>query len=308
MLSYITHYFLLMGELQMKKSVTKGLIIAAVAIVAVIILSVSICVSIPTGHTGVVTTFGRVESYVLDEGIHFKLPWQKVVTMDNRTQKGSVTMQAFSSDIQQVDVICTVNYGVNRSTSQDLYKNVGVHYYDTVMLPRINESIKSVFSKYTAESLVGQREKLSTQILEILLPEMNSYGIDVSAVSVENIDFTDVFTDAVEAKQVAEQAKLQATIEQEQKTIEEKAIAERKAISAEAEANVQKIQADAEAYATKVQAEADAEANSKIAASMTQELLKYLEIKQWNGILPKIYSGNGGSLIPIINGLNDSEG
>lgn len=292
----------------MKKSVTKGLIIAAVAIVAVIILSVSICVSIPTGHTGVVTTFGRVESYVLDEGIHFKLPWQKVVTMDNRTQKGSVTMQAFSSDIQQVDVICTVNYGVNRSTSQDLYKNVGVHYYDTVMLPRINESIKSVFSKYTAESLVGQREKLSTQILEILLPEMNSYGIDVSAVSVENIDFTDVFTDAVEAKQVAEQAKLQATIEQEQKTIEEKAIAERKTISAEAEANVQKIQADAEAYATKVQAEADAEANSKIAASMTQELLKYLEIKQWNGILPKIYSGNGGSLIPIINGLNDSEG
>ena len=297
-----------MEELQMKKSVTKGLIIAAVAIIAVIILSVSICVSIPTGHTGVVTTFGRVESYVLDEGIHFKLPWQKVVTMDNRTQKGSVTMQAFSSDIQQVDVICTVNYGVNRSTSQDLYKNVGVHYYDTVMLPRINESIKSVFSKYTAESLVGQREKLSTQILEILLPEMNSYGIDVSAVSVENIDFTDVFTDAVEAKQVAEQAKLQATIEQEQKTIEEKAIAERKAISAEAEANVQKIQADAEAYATKVQAEADAEANSKIAASMTQELLKYLEIKQWNGILPKIYSGNGGSLIPIINGLNDSEG
>ena len=292
----------------MKKSVTKGLIIAAVAIIAVIILSVSICVSIPTGHTGVVTTFGRVESYVLDEGIHFKLPWQKVVTMDNCTQKGSVTMQAFSSDIQQVDVICTVNYGVNRSTSQDLYKNVGVHYYDTVMLPRINESIKSVFSKYTAESLVGQREKLSTQILEILLPEMNSYGIDVSAVSVENIDFTDVFTDAVEAKQVAEQAKLQATIEQEQKTIEEKAIAERKAISAEAEANVQKIQADAEAYATKVQAEADAEANSKIAASMTQELLKYLEIKQWNGILPKIYSGNGGSLIPIINGLNDSEG
>ncbi len=297
-----------MEELQMKKSVTKGLIIAAVAIIAVIILSVSICVSIPTGHTGVVTTFGRVESYVLDEGIHFKLPWQKVVTMDNCTQKGSVTMQAFSSDIQQVDVICTVNYGVNRSTSQDLYKNVGVHYYDTVMLPRINESIKSVFSKYTAESLVGQREKLSTQILEILLPEMNSYGIDVSAVSVENIDFTDVFTDAVEAKQVAEQAKLQATIEQEQKTIEEKAIAERKAISAEAEANVQKIQADAEAYATKVQAEADAEANSKIAASMTQELLKYLEIKQWNGILPKIYSGNGGSLIPIINGLNDSEG
>lgn len=289
----------------MKKGV-KGLIIAAVIVVALIIISVNICVSIPTGHTGVVTTFGKVETYVLDEGIHFKLPWQKVVTMDNRTQKGSVTMQAFSSDIQQVDVVCTVNYGVNRATSQELYKNVGVSYYDTVMLPRLNESIKAVFSKYTAENLIGQREQLSNQILEILSPEMNAYGIDISAISVENIDFTDVFTDAVEAKQVAEQAKLQATIEQEQKTIEEKAVAERKAISAEAEANVQKIQAEAEAYATKIQAEAEAEANSKISSSMTEALLKYIEIKQWNGVLPEIYSGNGGSLIPIINGIASS--
>ncbi len=282
----------------MKKSV-KTLIIIAVIVVAALILVVNCFASIPTGHTGVITTFGKVEDKVLAEGIHFKMPWQKVINMDNRTQRGTVTTDAFSSDIQQVDVVCTINYNVNRSQAQNLYKNVGAYYYDTVMLPRFHESIKAIFSQYTAENLISERQTLSDQILEIITGEMSEYGIVVSSVSIEDLDFTDVFTDAVEAKQVAEQAKLQAKIEQEQKTIEEKATAERKTIAADAEANVKKINADAAAYATKVQAEAEAEANNKISDSMTDALLKYLEIKQWNGILPEIYSGDGG-ILPII--------
>ena len=31
--------------------------------------------SVPTGNTGIVTTFGRVENYVLDAGISMKAPW-----------------------------------------------------------------------------------------------------------------------------------------------------------------------------------------------------------------------------------------
>lgn len=48
--------------------------------------------------------------------------------------------------------------------------------------------------------------------MEILSPEMAEYGISVTAVSIENVDFTDAFTDAVEDKQVAEQTKLRTEI------------------------------------------------------------------------------------------------
>ena len=284
----------------MKPKTIKKLVIALVVIVAAVALSVNIYTVVPTGHTGVVTTFGKVESYVLDEGVHFKLPWQNVVKMDNRAQKETLTMSAFSSDIQQVDVVCSVNFSVDRETSQNLYRNVGAYYYDTVMSPRIHESVKAIFAKFSAENLVGERSTLSTQIAELLAPEMKAYGIEIINVSVENVDFTDVFTDAVEAKQVAEQSKLQAQIEQEQKVMEAEKEAERAKIAAEAEAAVKKIVADADAYAVEIAAEAEAEANRKIAESITDELLEYREIAQWDGKLPTIYSGEGG-VIPILD-------
>ena len=295
------------GEITMfmSKKTTRGLIIAAVVIIALSVLSGTMFVQVPTGHTGVVTTFGKVEDYVLSEGINFKLPWQKVIRMDNRAQKESITTQAFSSDIQQVDITCTVNFSVDRETSQNLYRNVGEYYYNTVMLPRINEDVKAVFTKYSADSLMTNRENLSNEIKDILAPEMKVFGIEIMSVSVENIDFTDVFTDAVEQKQVAEQARLQAQIEQEQKTMEENAKAEREVIAAEAAAQVAKIDADAKAYAVEVQAKAEAEANAKLAASITEELIAYNEINQWDGALPQFYGADG--MLPILDLTTSTE-
>ena len=285
-------------------NVSKKTVIFLVAMAAVIAAIAALAsfsmVTVPTGHTGVVVTFGRVEDYVLDEGVHLKLPWQTVIKMDNRAQKEQLAFQAFSSDIQQVDVSCAVNFSVDRETSQNLYRNVGVSYYETVMQPRIYESIKAVFANYSAENLIGKRSVLSEEVMAILSPEMKVYGIEIINVSIENIDFSDVFTDAVESKQVAEQSKLQAQIEQEQKTMEQNAEAERKLIQIEAEAEAAKIKADAEAYAVRVQAEAEAEANQKLAASISELFNDYKQIEKWNGELPQIVSGDG-TVLPIID-------
>ena len=170
------------------------------------------------------------------------------------------------------------------------------------MNPRIMEDVKAVFSKCTAENLVASREDLSTEVESILSPEMKAYGIEIISVSIEDIDFTDVFTDAVEAKQVAEQSKLQAEIEEAQKTMIAQQEAERAQIQANANAEVAKINADAEAYAVKVAAEA--EANQKIANSLTNELIQYNEVSRWNGELPQVYASDG--TVPILNMQEDN--
>lgn len=281
------------------KSAVITLIIAAVVIVALCIVSSLVTVTVPAGHTGVVVSFGHVEDNIIPEGLHFKLPWQQIIKMDNRAQKATVTSQAFSSDIQQVSIVCSVNYSIDRETSKELYRNVGQNYYDTVMQPRILDDIKAVFTKYSAENLIESRNLLPNQIEELLAPEMKNYGINIISISIEDIDFTDVFTDAVEAKQVAEQSKLQATIEQEQKTMEQKAEAERKLVAAEAEAQVAKIKADAEAYAVQVKAASESEANAKLAASLTELLVRYNETLRWNGELPQFVGGD--STLPILD-------
>lgn len=207
----------------------------------VIGLAVSMTAFVPTGYTGILTTFGKVEDKTIQAGLNVVAPWQKVVKMDNRTQKQVIETQAFSSDIQQVDVVITLNHSIDKTTAQNLYSSVGKEYVDTILTPRALEGIKTVFSGYTAEELISNRIELSNAISTVVANDVFGYGIQVSGVSIENIDFTDAFTDAVEAKQVATQNKLTAETKQAQLTLEAQAEADRKIISAQAEAEANKI-------------------------------------------------------------------
>jgi len=278
----------------------KGMIIGIGALALVILVALTCTSTVETGYTGIVTTFGRVEDVTLEAGLHFKSPFQRIISMDNREQKSSFTTEAFSSDIQQVNIIGSINYAINKSTAMNLFKEVGTDYFNKLVYPRMLEITKGVFSKYTAENLVANRQRLSEAIREGLHTELSEYGINVISVSIENLDFTDAFTDAVEAKQVAAQKKLQAEIEQGQMTMETQQQAERKRINAEAEANVARINADADAYTLKVRSEAEAEANKKIAESLTEELIRFNEIKVWDGKLPTYMAGAGSTTLPIL--------
>ena len=282
------------------RNLKKGAIIAGIVIVVALIAFVTCTATVETGYTGIVTTFGKVEDVTLEAGLHFKSPFQQIIAMDNREQKTSFTTEAFSSDIQQVDITGSINYAINKSTAMNLFKEVGTDYFNKLVYPRMLEITKGVFSKYSAENLVANREKLSQNIRDGLFEELKDYGINVISLSIENLDFTDAFTDAVEAKQVAAQRKLQAEIEQAQMTMETQQQAERQRINAEAAANVAKINADADAYATKVRSEAEAEANKKIAESLTENLIKFNEIKNWDGKLPTFMAGEGTSTIPVL--------
>ena len=289
------------------ETMKKGLIIVIAAAALVLLVAVTCTATVQTGYTGIVTTFGKVEDITLEAGFHFKTPFQKIITMDNREQKDSFTTEAFSSDIQQVNIIGSINYAINKSTAMNLFKEVGTDYFNKLVYPRMLEITKGVFSKYTAENLVANRQRLSEAIREGLHSELDQYGINVISVSIENLDFTDAFTDAVEAKQVAAQKKLQAEIEQGQMTMESQQQAERKRINAEAEANVARINADADAYALQVRSEAEAEANKKIAESLTENLIRFNEIKAWDGKLPTYMAGEGTATMPILNLEHNTE-
>ena len=275
-----------------------------VALIVAIILAFSMIKTVPTGYTGILTTFGKVEPNTVSAGVHVIAPWQKIVKLDNRTQKVSVETDTFSKDIQQVKVSLAVNFCIDQATAQELYKTVGVNYYESVVLPRILENVKAVVAEYSAENLVAKRGELSDEILTRPTDDAAAYGINIISISVEDIDFTDEFTDAVERKQVATQNKLAAETEQAQKTMEEQAAADRAVISAKAKAEQDVIAANAELEVTKIQAEAalyagekEAEMNKRIAESLTPNLVKYYYIKQWEGVLPKTVLGEDNSFM-----------
>ncbi len=259
-----------------------------VVILAVIFLGSSFVV-IPAGHTGVALTFGKVEDVVLQEGLHFKVPFvQKIVVVDNRIVKLDVNTEAFSKDLQTITTVVAVNYHVGKENSQTLYKNVGMGFEEVLITPAVNEVLKAVTAKYTAVELVSSRAEVSMLLDEGLNEKMNAYGIFINELNIINWDFSEEYINAVEAKQVAEQNLIKTRTEQEQALVIANTEAQKRVIAAEAQANEIKVLADA-----------NAESNRIITESISELLIKYQTVAKWDGKLPTVMAGSDNMLIDI---------
>lgn len=189
-----------------------------------------------------------------------------------------------------------------------MYRTVGMDYADKIMMPRLLDALKSTFAKYSAEELVSNRQGISIAVFNMLRDELLTYAITVKEVAVEDIDFTDAFTNAIESKQVATQKKLQVQTEQEQQTLVAKAEAERARISAEAEAERMRIAAQAEAEAKRIAADAEAYRLQQEAKYVTDATIRKEMVEKWDGELPKITNSGVTSIIKtddLIGGRND---
>jgi len=270
--------------------------LSILVIFAVLILIFSCTTVIPAGHTGVVAVFGQVSSSVMQEGFHFKLPWQQVTKMDNRIVKREVTTEAFSSDLQTVNTRLAVNYRLDTKMSYYVYKNIGTKYEDTLITPAVNEVLKAITAKYTAEQSITNRVLISSSLIDGLNQKLEKNGITITDVNIIDFDFSETYISAIEAKQVAEQTLQKAKTEQNQLTMEKQAEAERKIIDANAALEVSKIEAEAVEFA----GQKEAAANKAIAESLTEGLIEYYKIQHWNGELPQV-TGADNTIINLPN-------
>ncbi len=270
--------------------INRSMIITAVVLIILVTIGTTFITTIPAGHTGVITTFGKVSETVLQEGLHIKMPWQIVHKINNQITKLEVSTEAFSKDLQTVSTVIAVEYRVDKSKSYSIYKEVGDAYETILVSPAVNEVLKSITSQYTAEESVTNRVAISSGLLSDLNKKLNPIGITVEDVNIIDFDFSDAYISAIEEKQVAEQNLLKAKTEAEEKKVTAQAQADANLILAEAEAEAKAkaklIEAEAEAQAKDIIAKAEAEANKLIAASLDKNLIDYKTVEKWNGELP----------------------
>ncbi len=284
-----------MANVYANPSKMKKFIPAIVIVVLVALVALGSFVIVPAGHTGVIVTLGKVNENVLQEGFHFKIPFvQDVINISNKIQKEEVAADAVSKDLQQISSSIAVNFRVGLSSSAQIYKNVGDRYSEIILLPAVQESMKAISAKYTAEELITQRSQIAGEIKETLDGKVKGYGIVVEDFNIVNFTFSDEFNAAIEAKQVAEQNLIKTQTEQEQALV-----------IANAEAQKKVIAADAEAKAILAEANANAEANRVIAESIGEKLLEYLKIEKWDGELPLV-QGADGTIIDLGSLLDES--
>lgn len=192
-----------------------------VAIVAVIIIA---AFGMPfqiigPGQAGVVVRLGKTTGRVLDSGLNWKAPFiDSVVVFNLRTVKSEVEAIAATKDLQDVTANVAVVYKLERNSLEQLYTMIGndenVNY--VILQPIVQEAIKQTTAQFTAEELITRREEVKTQIDKALNNKLASYNVTVQEVAITNFEFSKQFSNAVEAKQVAEQKAKQAAYELEQ--------------------------------------------------------------------------------------------
>lgn len=238
--------------------------IVLLIVAAIFLLALNPFVIIHAGHRGVVLNWGAVSGTVLGEGLHFRIPFmQKVVKIDTQTQKLEENTDAYSKDIQSVKTTLALNFHVKPELVNGLYQNVGERFVERLIVPAIQESVKSAVAQFTAQNLVEQRPMVKDEIKIELGKRLSTY-LSIDEFSITNFQFSDQYEKAVEEKQVAQQDALKA----------ENVLAR---VKMEAEQRV--AQATAEAEAIKIQAQA-------ITQQGGRDYVQLKAIEKWDGVLP----------------------
>jgi regulator of protease activity HflC (stomatin/prohibitin superfamily) len=236
-------------------------------------------VQIGAGERGVLLNFGAVQDTVMNEGLHFRMPIkQTVAIMDVKVQKAVTDAAAASSDLQDVTSSVALNYHVIPDKANVVYQTIGVQFKERIIDPAIQEVMKAVTAQYTAEELITKRPAVSEAMRAALAERLLAYNIAVDTFSIVSFSFSKVFTEAIEAKQTAEQLALKSKRDLERIKIE----AEQKVTAARAEAESLRLQ--------RANISPDLIELRKIEANLKA-------IEKWNGILPQV---TGGGAVPFI--------
>ncbi|TAH40306.1 MAG: prohibitin family protein [Bacteroidetes bacterium] len=255
------------------------------AIIFILFLMIKPWVQIGAGERGIVLNFGAVQDKVLDEGMHFRVPiMQEVVIMDVKIHKVVTDAASASSDLQDVALSVALNYHIIPDKANIVYQSIGVEFKERIIDPAIQEVMKAVSARYSAEELITKRPAVSAEMQEALKARLLMNNIAVDAFSIVSFNFSKIFTDAIEAKQTAEQNALKAKRDLDRIKVE----AEQTIAAATAEAEALRLQ--------KMNISPDLIELRKIEANLKA-------IEKWNGVLPEV---TGAGAVPFI-GVGDSK-
>ncbi|MFB2923500.1 MULTISPECIES: prohibitin family protein [Aerosakkonema] len=260
----------------MKSSNTSYIAAAILLLVLTVAIAFKPFVIINAGERGVVMQFGHVQDRVLSEGIHAIVPIVNTVqALSVRVQKHQIPAQAASKDLQDVFTDVALNWHIIPEKANTIFQQIGdeTEVIERIINPAIEEVLKAVMALYTAEQIITRRGEVKAGIDEQLTARLAQYNIGVDDISLVNIHFSQRFSEAVEAKQIAEQEAKRAEF-----------VALKATQEAQAEIN---------------RAKGQAEAQRLLRENLTPLILQKQAIEKWDGHFPTVLGGN--EALPFIN-------
>lgn len=270
-----------------KRAKRKGFLIIPVIILLVVLTATSIHI-IPTGYTGVKTSFGQIQAEAIRSGsVNFTIPFvEGIHKVNNKQQDKRIGAQIWGEASDKTPVYAsdvTVTYQIMPDGSAWIYANVS-DSRNLIGDELVASAVKAAMVELSPEEVTNRTriEPLVQQKLADSVAQKYGEGIVyVHKVVINDMDFEDAYNEAIRQKSIAQQKAQTQEIENAA------AVAK-----AEADKKVAVTNAEAEAEKTAIKAEAQAEANRKIAESLSDTLIEYQKIEKWDGKLPTVTGGS----------------
>jgi prohibitin 1 len=201
----------------------------ALGLVAIVlgILLLNSVTSIPTGHVGIVTMFGRVTGQVMGEGIHLVNPLARVTELNIKTQEAKEHASVPSKEGLVMGLETSVLYHLDPGQAAQVYQGIGVNYAEVLLIPNFRSAIRGVTASNLASSLYSDaRETIARDILAHLQAQVQPRGIVIENVLLRDLQLPQTLKQAIEAKQQAQQEaqRMEFVLQREKQEAERKRV------------------------------------------------------------------------------------
>ncbi len=260
----------------MKYRVNRNILVKVSLSILLVVIIFWPFVVVNAGERGVLMKFGQVQETILGEGLHLVIPIvNSVKRLSVRVQKQEISAEASSKDLQEVYTDVALNWHIIPEEANAIFQQIGdeKEVVDKIINPAVEEVLKAVMAKYTAEEIITKRGEVKAGVDDLLTTRLKNYHIGVDDISLVHVHFSERFSDAVEVKQIAEQEAKRAEY-----------VAIKAAKEAEAKVNL---------------AKGEAEAQGLLVRTLTSEILQKQAIEKWNGKLPTVMGNEGLKLLEL---------
>ncbi len=288
------------------RSSTRYLLPTLLATVVVALLASRSVTCVPAGHVGVVMAFGKVKESTLGEGMRFRSPHLTVMPVSVQSRSYSVGFPAndanaaVSSDMQTVGFQVNIGWYVQPDQAWQLVRYVSQNegsWTANVIDPAMRQGVKAVFSRRSLREIVQNREQvrvdIAAEIQSLVQERLNERheglgtAIQITQVTLDNVDYSNEFEQIIEATQREEQRARLAENELRRVEIE----AQQQVVQAQAQrqAEIERARGEAEAHLIRIEAQVQGYLALRQAGF---DLGSYRFMEVWDGELPGVLAGD----------------
>ena len=258
--------------------------------------------NVANGEVGVLWTTSGVADHVYPEGLYTVGFFDRPTVYTARSQERDEQLEVLAANGLRIVLDASVRYHIVTAEVVTLDRELGPHYYSSLIGPTLRSQARRVVGRYQPEEIYStKRELIEREIREGLEKVIAGRHVVLEAVLIRNVQLPEAIQAAINNKLEAEQQSLKMKFIID-KTKQE---SEQRLIEANTEAQREVIRAKAEAETKRIGAQATSDYEKLIQQNMTQQVLRWQEIDAFNNLAKSanakvIVLGGGKGSAPLL--------